>query len=287
MIAIFKREFKSYFTGTVGFIFVAIVLAFMGLFATGLHLLNGLASFEYSLQSAVIVYLPAIPILTMRSLTEDKRMRTDRLLYSLPLKASHIIVGKYLAMLAVLAIPTAIVALYPLILGAFGRVNFVSAYACLFAFFMLGAALISLCMFLSSLAETQIIAAILGFGASFFLFMAKSIATMIPTSATVSFVCFGIVGIVIALIAFYLSKNIPIACAVGGICLLPTLLVFLISPETFEGKFPALLTTLALFGRFDTFSYGIFDISTLVLYISVAIFFVVLTVLAAEKKRWD
>ena len=135
MLAIFKREFKSYFTGMTGFLFCAVLLLFMGIFVTYVHLLTGLASFEYSLQSALTVYLLVIPVLTMRSLTEDKKAKIDRLLYALPLQTYQIILGKYLAMLAVLALPVLVIGLYPLILSAFGAVNFAAAYGALFAFF--------------------------------------------------------------------------------------------------------------------------------------------------------
>lgn len=287
MIAIFKREFKSHFIGMTGFLFAAILLLFTGVFATQFHLLGGYASFEYTLQSTCTVLLLVVPLLTMRSLTEDKRAKTDRLLYSLPLKLSQIILGKYLAMLAVFAVPTLIIAVYPLILGAFGTVNLASAYACLLAFFLLGAALIALCLFLSTLADSQVIAAILGFGAVFLLYIIRSISSMIPALSAVSFVCFVIIGALVSLAGYYLTRSIPAACIVGAVCILPTVIIFLTNSSLFEGLFPALLSKLALFNRFEAFVYGIFDIPTILLYLSVSIFFVALTVLAAEKKRWS
>ena len=287
MIAIFKREFKSYFIGMTGFLFAALLLLFTGIFATQFHLLGGYASFEYTLQSTCTVLLLVVPLLTMRSLVEDKRARTDRLLYSLPLKISQIILGKYLAMLAVFAIPTLIIALYPLILSTFGAVNLASAYACLFAFFLLGAALIALCLFLSTLADSQVIAAILGFGAVFLLYIIRSISAMIPSSSTVSLACLVVIGILIALVSYYLTRSIAVTCGVGAICIIPTIIVFLMDHSLFDGLFPAILSKLALFNRFEAFVYGIFDIPTVLLYLSFSIFFVTLTVLAAEKKRWS
>jgi len=287
MLAIFKREFKSYFTGMTGFLFCAVLLLFMGIFVAYVHLLTGLASFEYSLQSALTVYLLIIPVLTMRSLTEDKKAKTDRLLYALPLQMYQIILGKYLAMLAVLALPTLVIGLYPLILSAFGAVNFAAAYGALFAFFLLGAALIALCMFLSSLADGQVMAAILGFGSLLFLYLAKTVAGMLPSSAVVSLICFIVLEILVAVIGYYLTQNIPVACAICGILVVPTAIVFAVKRTLFEGLFPSVLTKLALFDRFSDFSNGLFDLSAIALYLSLAIIFVVFTVLAAEKKRWN
>ena len=164
MVAVFKREIKSQFISMTGFLFAALLLLFVGIFATQFHLLGGYASFEHTLQSTCTILLLGVPLLTMRSLPEDKRAKTDRLLYSLPLKLSQIILGKYLAMLVVFAIPTLILATYPLVLSAFGKVNLGSAYACVLAFFLLGAALIAIGTFVSALTENQLSAAVVTIG---------------------------------------------------------------------------------------------------------------------------
>ena len=286
MMAIFKRELKSYFNGMIGFLFVAFLLAFTGVFVTSYNLLGGYTAFEYVLESTAIVFLLAVPILTMRSIADDKRLKTDKLLYSLPVKLSQVIVGKYLAMLAVLLIPTVILALYPLILSAFGTVNYAVSYACLFGFFLLGAALIAICMFLSSLAESQIVAAILGFAAVLAVYIAESLSAMIPETAFVSLLCLLAVATLIGVVAYFLTKHVPIAFAIGGILAAITLIVFLIDSSLFVGLFSAILSRLALFDHFGIFSYGLLDIPALILYLSVSVFFVTLTILGAEKKRW-
>ena len=286
MIAIFKRELKSYFNGMIGFLFVAFLLAFTGVFVTSYNLLGGYTAVEYALESTAIVFLLAVPILTMRSIADDKRLKTDKLLYSLPVKLSQVIVGKYLAMLAVLLIPTVILALYPLILSAFGTVNYAVSYACLFGFFLLGAALIAICMFLSSLAESQIVAAILGFAAVLLVYMAESISSMIPETAVVSLLCLIAVASLVGLIGYFLTKHVPLSFIIGGTLAAILLIVFLIDSSLFAGLFPALLSKLALFDHFGIFSYGLLDIPALILYLSVSVFFVTLTILGAEKKRW-
>ena len=286
MMAIFKRELKSYFNGMIGFLFVAFLLAFTGVFVTSYNLIGGYTAFEYALESTAIVFLLSVPILTMRSIADDKRLKTDKLLYSLPIKLSQVVMGKYLAMLAVLLIPTVILAAYPLILSSFGTVNLTASYACLFGFFLLGAALIAICMFLSSLAESQIVAAILGFAAVFMVYIAESVSTMIPETALVSLLCLVAIAALIGLVSYFLTKHTPLAFTVGGALAGVVLIVFLINSSLFVGLVPAILSKLALFNHFSIFSYGLLDIPALILYISVSVFFVMLTVLGAEKKRW-
>ena len=269
MIAIFKREFKSYFNSVIGYLFVAVLLAFTGVFVTSFNLMGGYAAFEYALESTTIVFLLAVPILAMRSLTEDKRLKTDRLLYSLPIKTGNVIIGKYLAMLAVLLIPTVLLAFYPLILSAFGTINFTSAYACLLAFFLLGAALIAVCMFLSSLADSQIVAALLGFASVLAIYMLQPMAALIPDTTVASLLGLLAIGLVIGVIAYFLTKNVPIACGVGAILVAATLIIYFMNPLQFGGLLPRLLSDLALFERFSIFPYGLVDVSALVLFLCI------------------
>lgn len=287
MIAIFKRELKSYFNGMIGFLFIALLLAFAGIFVTSYNLVGRYAAFEYAVESAAVVFLLGVPVLTMRSLTEDKRIKTDKLLYSLPIKMSHVILGKYFAMLSVLLIPTVVLALFPPLLSAFGTVNFAVSYTCLLAFFLLGAALIAICMFFSSLADSQIVAAIIGFATVLVIYMAKSIASLIPESAIVSLLCLFAVEALIGFASYSLTKNLAFSCGIGTGLACATLLLFVLERSLFTGLFPNVLSHLALFDRFSAFSYGLLSIPTLVLYLSVAAFFVMLTVLGAEKKRWN
>ena len=286
MSAIFKRELRSYFTGYIGYIFAALLLLFEGIYVVIINLLSGYASFEFSLENITVIFLLIVPIITMRSIAEEKRSRTDLLLYSLPIKTSSIVLGKYFALLCVLLIPTLIIGLYPIILNFFGNVNMLNAYACLLAFFLLASALIAICMFTSSLSESQIIAAVLGFGALMVFYLAPTIAAMIPPTAVASLVGFAAVIVIVALIAYNMTKSTAVSLAVGVVLAIPTVLLFVFKRTLFEGLFPALVEKLAIFEGYMLFTYGIFDVSTIIYYISISAFFIFLTVQAMEKKRW-
>ena len=287
MKAIFKRELKSYFTGFTGYIFAAFLLAFEGIFLVIINLLNAYATFEFSLENILIILLLIVPIISMRSMAEEKRAKTDQLLFSLPIKTFSIVLGKYFALLCVLLIPTLIIGIYPLILNFFGNVNLISAYACLFAFYLLAAALIAVCMFMSSLTESQIVAAVLGFGALMVFYLAPTIASIIPSSALVSFITTLVLVGAVALIIYNMTKSIPVSAIIGGALALVTLIVFLANRALFEGLIPKAIKALAVFNSYTLFTYGVFDVTTIISYLCIAVLFVFLTAQALEKKRWS
>ena len=95
MLVIYRKELRSYFTNMTGIIFAAFLLLVNGIYTVAYNLNGGYPQYEYTLSSIEFVFLILIPILTMRSLADERSRKTDQLLYSLPMKMSNIIVGKY------------------------------------------------------------------------------------------------------------------------------------------------------------------------------------------------
>ena len=186
MLALYKKELKSYFIGMSGFVFIFLLLLLTGIFVTAYNLLLAYASIAYAVGSVQLCLMLTVPILTTRVIAEERRNRTDQLLYSLPIPSVTVILAKYLATVTVLLIPTALVALYPVILSLFGSVPLFPSYTALLGFFFLGAALIALCSFLSSLTESQVIAAVVSFGVVLGLYLLPTLASMIPSTAVAS-----------------------------------------------------------------------------------------------------
>lgn len=286
MLAVYKKELKSYFLNMTGFIFIGFLLLMAGIFVTAYNLLLAYASLSYAIGSIQLVLMLTIPILTMRIIAEERKTRTDQLLYSLPIPMYQIVTAKYLAMLTVFLIPTAIIGLYPLILSVFGSVPLFPSYATLLGFFLLGAALIALCMFLSALTESQVVAAVISFGAVLLLYLLPTLATMIPTTATASLIAFLLLEIAIAIVLYLLSQSVLLSALGGGTLLLITVILYLWNAELFTGLFPSLLTHLAMFDRFERFVGGVFDLTAVVYDLSFSVFFVFLTVRAMEKRRF-
>ena len=164
MLAIYKREWKSYFHSMIGCIIVAFMIAFTGIYFMAYNLYSGYPFFSYVLRAINYVLIIVVPLLTMRSFAEERRNKTDQLLLCAPVRLSQVVLGKYFAMVSVFAIPCLVFCFYPLIIKSFGTAYLKVDYAAIFMFFLLGCVYIAIGMFLSSLTESQIIAAITTFG---------------------------------------------------------------------------------------------------------------------------
>jgi ABC-2 type transport system permease protein len=287
MSAIFKREFSSYMRNVTGFLFIAAILLFEGIFMMADNLVGQSPNFEYSLTNLQIVLIFAVTVLAMRSLAEDKRSRVDQLLYSLPLPLWQVVLGKYLAMVAVFGVACGIIALYPIILSLFGTVAYATAYCSLIAFFLLGSALLALCMFLSSLTESQIIAAVLGVGGVLLLNLMDTLAMIVPSGAMPSFVALIVLSAILLTLLGLLTKNVRLTAIVAGVVIGALIVIYAVNASLFEGLFYEIISGMSLFGRFTAFSYGIFDVGTVVYDLSFIAFFLYLTYQVMEKKRWS
>ena len=287
MKAVFRHELSSHFQSVTGYVFGAFVLLFAGIYCMVINLKVGYANFEYVLSSMSFIYIIGIPILTMRSIAEERKQTTDQLLYSLPLTMAKVVLGKYLVLLIMLFIPIGIIAFYPLILSSFGNVYLPAAYGTLAGFFGLGAALAALGVFISSLMENQASAAGLCFAVMLLNYFISSLAGYVSTSAFASFIAFAILLIVLAVIVRLLTKNVFAAVMSALVPGIGLVLAYGLMGSSFEGVFPAVMEQLSLFDRFYTFSNGIFDIRALVYFASVVMVFLFLSVQSMEKRRWN
>ena len=290
MKAIYQRELRAYLTGMTGAITAAFLLLMTGIYTAVYCLRSGYPTFSVALAgnfilSANFVYVLVIPVLTMRSIAEEKRQKTDQLLYALPLPLWKIVAAKYLAMVTVLAFPCGVMCLYPLILGRFGNVNYAADYGTILAFFLLGAALCAIGLFISSLTESQVIAAVLTLGLFLLLFFMPLFAPVIPDSAAASFACFLLLAAVIGGIFYAMTKNAGVSVCVAVILMAAAVLVYVAKADLYTNAVPSILQAAALFDRLSPFSSGLFDLGAVVYYLSTAVLFVWLTVQSMEKKR--
>ena len=180
MLAIYKREWKSYFHSMIGCIIVAFMIAFTGIYFMAYNLYSGYPFFSYVLRAINYVLIIVVPLLTMRSFAEERRNKTDQLLLCAPVRLSHVVLGKYFAMVSVFAIPCLVFCFYPLIIKSFGTAYLKVDYAAIFMFFLLGCVYIAIGMFLSSLTESQIIAAITTFGTLMIIYLWGGLVSFLP-----------------------------------------------------------------------------------------------------------
>lgn len=182
MIAIYKRELKSYFHSFIGLLFIGFTLFFIGLYFTVNNLLNGIPYFSYTLSGVLFLFMISVPILTMKVLAEEKKQKTDQLILTAPVTVSGIVIGKFLALSTIFFIPCFIAGMYPIILVAFGSVPLSEAYLAVLAFFLYGETCIAIGVFVSSLTESQVISAVITFALLFLGYMMSSICSLISST---------------------------------------------------------------------------------------------------------
>lgn len=287
MLAVYKKELRGYLTSMVGYVFIAFVLLILGIYFTAYNLQYASPDFGATLSSVTFLFLVITPILTMRILADEKKNRTDQLLLTAPVSVWKVILGKYLSMVTIYAIPVVISAFYPLIMGRYGVISYPMAYVAVIGFFFLGCAQIAVGLFLSSVTESQVIAAVLTFGILFCSYMMDGIESFFSDTAISSMVAFLIIAVVVGIVVYQLTKNIIFSSCVGGVLVIGIAAVYFIKPTVFTGLIQKFLNLFAIANHFDNFVGGIFDVTGIIYMVSVVCIFVFLTVQCIQKRRWS
>ncbi|HAN43961.1 MAG TPA: ABC transporter [Ruminococcaceae bacterium] len=233
MTAILKRELKAYFSSPIGYIYLATFYLFSGFYFFGSCLIYNYAGLESVFSALFTITIILIPILTMRLLSEDKKHKTDQALLTAPISLMSLVMGKYLAALLVFVMGISITMVFALVLAAFTVPDWAVIFGNFIGLFLMGAALISICMFISALTENQVIAAVGGFAAGFGLILIDALSSLINVE--------------------FLRKFV-------------------------EG--------MSFMTRYNQFTVGLLDFSSIVFFLSVIAVFVFFTVRVFEKKRW-
>ena len=287
MTAVLKHELKNYFHSLTAYVFGAGLLLAVGLGALRYNLQAAVSNFEFALSYFSIVLAVIVPILTMRVIAEERRQRTDQLLYALPITTTQVIVGKYLALLAVYLIPLCVIAVYPLIFSRFGDVYLLTSYGSILAFFLMGAALIALGVFISSLTDNQGFAAGIWIAVILLNYYSVSLSEYVSSTVVGSIVALCVLVLALGAVIKYLTKNENLAYAVCFVLIAAIAIAAFMDNTKFEGLLPAVMTKLSLFDRFTGFVNGVFDMTSVVYYASVAVFFLFLSVQSLEKRRYN
>lgn len=287
MIAVLKHELRTYFRSLTAYVFGAFLLCFIGIGALIYNLQAAVSNFEFVLSFSCLVFVIIVPILTMRVIAEERKQKTDQLLYSLPISTSQVVLGKYLALLVVYLIPLAIISLYPLIFSRYGDVYLLTAYGSIFAFFVLGAALIALGVFISSLTENQGFAAGIGIAAILLNYYSVSLSESVSATSFGSLIAFAALIVALGFVIRHLTRNGKLAWGVSIVLYVLLLVSYWMEPTVFEGLLPKIMTELSLFERFYVFVNGVFDMTGIVYYVSIIVFFLFLSVQSLEKRRYN
>lgn len=287
MLAIYKKELRSYLTSMAGYVFIAFILLILGIYFTAYNLQYASPDFGVTLSAVTFLFLIITPVLTMRILAEEKRNRTDQLLLTAPVSVWKIVLGKYLSMITIYAIPIIIASIYPLIMGRYGTVSYAMAYTAILGFFFLGCAQIAVGLFLSSVTESQVIAAVLTFGVLFCSFVMEGIESFFSDTALSSVLAVLVLAVLLALVIYQMTKDVLLSSVIGVGMGAVVLLLYFVKSSLFSGLIQKVLGLLAIANHFDNFVGGILDITGIIYMLSVICIFVFLTIQCIQKRRWS
>lgn len=288
MLAIYERELKSYFHSMTGCVFIAFLVMFTGIYFMAYNLNAGYPYFSYTLSGSLIVFLVGIPLLTMRSFSEERKTKTDQLLLTAPLSLTKVVLGKYFAMVTVLAVPNVIFCLFPLLIKLQGTAYLLVDYSSIAVFFLLGCVYLAIGMFMSSLTESQIIAFISTFGILLLLYLWDGILSFLPGSALSGMIGILLILTLIVVYIYHMTKNWMLAAGIEAVGSAAALIVYFVKSSLYENLLTKLLGRLALADVFmNISSSNIVDVSGLLLYVSILIIFVFLTIQTIQKRRWS
>ena len=287
MAAIFKHELRAYFHSLTAYVFGAFLLAIVGAGAMLYNIQAAVSNFEFVLSFSSLIFVVIVPVLTMRVIAEERKQRTDQLLYSLPITTTQVVLGKYLALLAVYLLPLCVISLYPLIFSRFGDVYLPTSYGSILAFFLLGAALIALGVFISSLTDNQGFAAGIGIAVILLNYYSVSLSEYLSSTATGSLIALYVLVMLLGLLIRYLTGHETLAYGISLVLIVALAAAYFVDSTLFEGLLPHIMAKLSLFERFNTFVNGVFDLTAVVYYLSVAGFFLFLSVQSLEKRRYN
>ena len=288
MLAIYKRELKSYFHSMTGCVFIAFLVMFTGIYFMAYNLNAGYPYFSYTLSGSLIVFLVGIPLLTMRSFSEERKTKTDQLLLTAPVSLTKVVLGKYFAMVTVLAVPNVIFCLFPLLIKLQGTAYLLVDYSSIAVFFLLGCVYLAIGMFMSSLTESQIIAFISTFGILLLLYLWDGILSFLPGSAFSGMIGILLILTLIVVYIYHMTKNWMLAAGIEAVGIAAALIVYFVKSSLYENLLTKLLGRLALADVFmNISSSNIVDVSGLLLYVSILIIFVFLSIQTIQKRRWS
>ena len=288
MTAVYKRELRSFFQSMTGYVITAFMVVFAGIYFMAYNLNMGVPYFSFVLLNINYILIIVVPLLTMRSFAEERKNKTDQLLLTSPVRLSEIVLGKYLAMVTVYAVPCLIFCLFPLIIKGVGVGYPKVDYMSIFLFFMMGCVYIAIGMFLSSLTESQVIAAVTTFGALLLVFLWGGLIEFLPTTKESGIIGMLLIISVAAFIVYRMTKNYFLAGILELAGIVGIMILGFAKGEVFENLLVDMMNKFYIAEVFENVAVNrLFDLSGLIMYLTVIGVFVFLTVQSIQKRRWS
>lgn len=287
MLAVFKRDLKSFYVTMIGCAFTAFIVGIVGIYFSYYCLNSGYPYFGDVLCNVANIMLLALPIITMKSFAEEQKTKTDQILYTSRLSITKIVLGKFLAMTTVWLLPILLCCICPIIVNHLGRAHYSSDYSSILAVFLLGCAYIAIGMFISSLTESSIIAGVSTFAILLIFQLMNGITSFYSKTAFASLI--GLLVLIVAFSGIYylLTKNKYIAYLIAILGSIVLILLYFNNESSFNNLLPDFLNKIPLTSSLYNFSMKIFDVTALIYYISVIAVFIFLTTQSIKKRRYS
>lgn len=287
MTAIFKKELRNYFNTVIGWGYLGFFVLLTGYFFVSQNVSMGSMNYNDTLASSMTMFIILTPVLTMRLFSEEKRQKTDQLLYSSPVTVKSIVAGKFLAAMVIFVLGVLITGFFPIMLNEFGDVDWGLLFAGAFGYILMGMCMISVGIYISAITDNQIIAATVTFGTAFILLSIDDIAASAPISAGASIICALLIVAVLALVVFGSTKNPFVAGIVAILGAAAVMGLYLIMPNLYDGLIINILGWFSVLNRYENFYIGILSVSDIAYYITFAFAFLYLSANVIEKRRWN
>lgn len=288
MKAIFKKELRSFFLSMTGYALIAFLITFVGIYFMIYNIGYGYPYFAYTLSGVMLILLVLVPVITMRSFAEEKKNRTDQLLFTSPIKIRDIVLGKYAAMVSVFFVPNVVFCLFPLIIKTMENSSLLSDYVSLMEFFLMGCAFIAIGMFFSSVTESPMIAAVITFAVTLILYIWDTLIGYLPSSAFANLAVLIVIVICGALLLHHVNKNKYLSIGLAAVATVALTVVYIVDSSLFENRLNLILSKLDVAAAFNNAAFNsLFDLPGTIVNLTIIGVFIFLTVQSIEKRRWS
>ncbi len=294
MLAIYKKEMRSYFTSFIGYVFIGLLMLVLSFIFYNINIVkkNAFIGYVFEHNYVQIVLMVLIPVMTMKIFADEKHSKTDQMLFTAPIKISSIVLGKFLAIATMFTIPMLVFCFYPLVMSDYGTIPWLASYNSILGFWLMGITMVAIGVFVSSITENQIMSAVVTFVILLVSFMCFYMNTAFSNSAMTTVIFFSVIAVLLGVIVFMqLKENVKIAITVSavfvGICVGTLAIIYFTKQELLVGLIQQFLLKLSLYQNLSHFCVQYFEPAAVVYNISIIIFCLFLTNQSLEKRRWS
>ncbi|MEH7179326.1 ABC transporter permease [Neobacillus vireti] len=289
MTIILTKELKGFFMTGYGTMFMAIYLFIFGLYFTFMNVFpNPNSVLSSTINNMIFIFILIFPMITMRSFAEEKKNKTEPLIFTSPIPLRNVVLGKYFAVIVLFLLTITITGIHAVTLGFFTEnIDVNSILTSYIGFILLGSSFIAIGIFISIVSENQIVAGISSLGVSIILFTVSSVSEFIPRDSLSGMFFVVVCILVLSGIIYWLLKNIWITLVTFVLLLGGTMAVFFSRKILFEGIIQKTIKLLSVTNYSNEYFIGVISLSSMVYYLSIIFLFLFFSYVILERRRWS